>query len=72
MNPSIPFHSLVEYVDVLTADDQSLFELIPKRQIGKRRLEIAENAAETLEAVRAGVAKRGSFEDLKADLLSDD
>jgi hypothetical protein len=47
MHPSIPFHDLVAYVAALTADDQALlFELIQKRRIEKRRLEIAQNAAQ--------------------------
>jgi hypothetical protein len=71
-NPVL-FHELVEYVDELSTDDQEmLFELIRKRRIEKRRAEIAENAAQTLAAVRAGTAKSGSVEDLKADLLRED
>lgn len=73
MHPAMPFHDLVEYVDALPADDQALlFELIQKRQIEKRRLEIAQNAAETLNAVRAGTAKRGSVAALLADVLNSD
>jgi len=73
MNTVIPFHELVEYVDTLPADDQRLlFELIQKRQIEKRRLEIAQSAAQLQADFKAGIAKRGSFEDLKADLLRDD
>lgn len=59
MNPSIPFYDLLEDVDALPNDDQTLlFELIQERRIEKRRLEIAQNAVETLEAVRAETAKR--------------
>jgi len=73
MAHSILFHELVEYVDELSTDDQEmLFDLIRKRRIEKRRVEIAENAAQTLAAVRAGTAKSGSVEDLKADLLRED
>lgn len=73
MHPSIPFHDLVEYVDALPADDQALlFELIQKRRIEKRRLEIAQNAAQLQADLKAGVAKGGSFDDLKADLLRED
>lgn len=73
MNTSVPFHDLVEYVDALPVDDQELlFELIQKRRIEKRRLEIAQNAAETLIAVRTGSVKRGSVADLLADVLSSD
>ena len=73
MHPSMPFHDLVKYVDALPADDQELlFALIQKRRIEKRRLEIAQNAAETLKAVRAGTAKRSSVADLLADVLNRD
>ena len=73
MTHSVLFHELVEYVDELSTDDQEmLFDLIRKRRIEKRRVEIAENAAQTLAAVRAGTAKSGSVEDLKADLLRED
>ncbi|MCY7391566.1 MAG: hypothetical protein LH647_08760 [Leptolyngbyaceae cyanobacterium CAN_BIN12] len=73
MAHSILFHELVEYVDELSTDDQEmLFDLIRKRRIEKRRVEIAENAAQALAAVRAGTAKSGSVEDLKADLLRED
>jgi hypothetical protein len=73
MNTSVPFHDLVEYVDALPVDDQELlFELIQKRRIEKRRLEIAQSADQLQADFKAGIAKCGSFEDLKADLLRDD
>ncbi len=73
MTHSVLFHELVEYVDELSTDDQEmLFDLIRKRRIEKRRAEIAENAAQTLAAVRAGTTKSGSVEDLKADLSWED
>jgi hypothetical protein len=72
MNTSVPFHDLVEYVDALSVDDQELlFELIQKRRIEKRRLEIAQNAVETLEAVRSGTAKQGSVANLLDNELED-
>jgi len=73
MTHSVLFHELVEYVDELSTDDQEmLFDLIRKRRIEKRRSEIAENAAQTLAAVRAGTAKSGSVKDLMLDVLNDD
>jgi hypothetical protein len=73
MADSILFHEIVEYVDELSIDDQEmLFDLIRKRRIEKRRAEIAENAAQLRADFKAGIAKRGSFEDLKADLLRED
>ena len=49
-----------------------MFELIRKRRIEKRRAEIAANAKEVFKAVEMGTAKRGSVEDLIADLLAKD
>jgi len=73
MTHSVLFHELVEYVDELSTDDQEmLFDLIRKRRIEKRRAEIAENAAQTLAAVRAGTAKSGSVKDLMLNVLNDD
>jgi hypothetical protein len=49
-----------------------LINLIQKRRIEKRRMKIAKNATETLTALRAGTAKRGTLADFKADLLTED
>ncbi|MBW4689171.1 MAG: hypothetical protein KME40_29785 [Komarekiella atlantica HA4396-MV6] len=71
MNKAIPFQTVVEYVEALSTEDQDLLlELIQKRRVEKRRQEIANNAAQTLEAIKTGKAKRGSVADLRADLLS--
>lgn len=48
------------------------FELIQKRRIEKQRREIAENANETLIALKTGAAKRENIADLKADLLDNE
>lgn len=63
------FQTVIEYVEELSEEEQNLlFELIQKRRIEKRRTEIANNATETLVALKAGTAKRGTIADLKADL----
>ncbi|MCC3433275.1 MAG: hypothetical protein JGK08_25850, partial [Microcoleus sp. PH2017_04_SCI_O_A] len=53
-------------------DQDQLFELIRKRRIENRRDEILANAQEVMEAFKNGTAKRGSVDDLIADLLGDD
>lgn len=73
MNKPVSFQTVIEYVEELSEEEQNLLiELIQKRRIEKRRMEIAKNATETLTALRTGTAKRGSFTDLKADLLAED
>jgi hypothetical protein len=73
MSNAIALQTVIEYVEALSLEDQDLLiELIHKRRIEKRRAEIAENAAQTLAALKAGTAKRGTLADLKADLLSEE
>jgi hypothetical protein len=67
------FQTVIEYVEELSEEEQNLlFELIQNRRIEKRRIEIAENATETLTALKTGKAKCGTIADLKADLLNED
>ncbi len=71
MSTLVSFQTVVEYVEALSTEEQDLLlELIQKRRVEKRRQEIANNAVQTLEAIKAGKAKRGSIADLRADLLS--
>jgi len=66
MSKSVSLEKAIEYVEALSSEDQDLlFELIQKR---RRRREIANNAAQTLAAMQAGTAKRGTLDRLKADL----
>jgi hypothetical protein len=68
----ISFQEIIDSVENLSFDDQDyLFDLIKKRRIEKRRLEIAANAKATLESLKQGTAKKGSVDDLIADLLDD-
>jgi hypothetical protein len=72
MSNVVAFQTVIEYVEALPLEEQELLvELVSKRRLEKRRAEIAENATRTLAAIDAGTAKRGSFADLKADLLKD-
>jgi hypothetical protein len=67
------FQEIVDSIEGLSIEDQEeLFELIRKRRVEARRAEIAANAQEVFKAVETGTAKRGSFEDLKAYLLTDE
>jgi hypothetical protein len=69
----ITFQEIVDSIEGLSMEDQEeLFELIRKRRVEARRAEIAANAQEVFKAVEMGTAKRGSFEDLKAYLLTDE
>jgi hypothetical protein len=69
----VSFQEIIDSIEVLSLEEQSyLFELIQKRRIEKRRSEIANNAQVTLTALENGTAKRGTIEDLRADLLGDD
>ena len=67
------FQEIIDQVESLSIEDQDqLFELIRKRRIENRRDEILANAQEVMEAFKNGTAKRGSVDDLIADLLGDD
>jgi hypothetical protein len=67
------FQEIVDSIESLSMEDQEqLFELIRKRRVEARRAEIVANAQEVFKAVEMGTAKRGSFEDLKAYLLTDE
>lgn len=66
------FQDIIESIEHLSAEDQDdLFELIRKRRIEKRRMEIASHAREVLASFHAGEARVGSVDDLIDDLLSD-
>ena len=67
------FQEIIDSIEVLPTEDQDqLFELIHKRRIEARRVEIAANAQEVFQAVEMGTAKRITFEELKSYLLEDD
>ncbi len=73
MNQVTPLQQALEYIESLSLEEQDLLlELIHKRRIEKRRGEIAKNAAQTLAAVEAGTAKRGTIVDLRFDLLEEE
>ena len=64
------FQEIIDSIERLSLEDQDyLFELIRKRRIENRRDEILANAHEVLQSFQNGTAKRGSVDDLIADLL---
>ncbi len=66
------FQEIIDSIESLSLEDQDyLFELIRKRRIENRRAEILANAHEVMQAFQDGTAKRGSVDDLIADLLGD-
>ena len=67
------FQEIIDSIEGLPIEDQDyLFELIRKRRIENRRAEILVNAQEVQQSFKNGTAKRGSVDDLIADLLGDD
>lgn len=73
MSEYVSFQTVIEYVEALSTEEQDLLvELLHKRRIEQRRQEIAQNAAQTLAALKAGKAKRGTRADLRADLMSEE
>ncbi|MDB9465486.1 hypothetical protein PN480_02195 [Dolichospermum circinale CS-1225] len=55
-----------------TQDREYLFEFLQKQRINQKRTEILTNAEELKQAFKNGTAKRGTVDDLIADLLGDD
>jgi hypothetical protein len=69
----IVFQEIIDSIEVLSIEDQDyLFELILKRRIENRRREILANSEEVMQSFKDRTAKRGSVDDLIADLLGDD
>jgi hypothetical protein len=67
------FQQIIDSIEGLSIEDQDyLFELIRKRRIENRRREILANSEEVMKSFKDGTAKRGSIDDLIADLLRDD
>ena len=59
----------LDVVEKLSPEDQeTLVELIWRRLVERRRAEIAQNAADTLQAVREGQARYGAVENLISGL----
>ena len=68
-----PFQEAIEMVESLPLEVQEeLIDLIHRRLVERRRVEIARHAQETLQAVKEGQAQYGGFEDLRQDLVEDE
>ena len=64
------FQDLIDSLESLSVEDQDyLFDLIRKRRVEKRRLEIKKNDEKTLQALKTETATKGTAEDIKAYLL---
>jgi hypothetical protein len=69
MSKPVSLQTVIEYVEALSTEDQDLLlELIYKRRVEERRQEIVSNAAQTLEAMKTGTAKRGTLANLRTDV----
>lgn len=67
---AITFQEILESIESLSVEDQDyLFDLIKKRRIEERRLEIAQNRDAILKDFKEGKAKIGTVDDLIADLF---
>lgn len=66
---TLSFQDLIEAVEAMPLEDQSIFiELINKRIIEKRRAELVAEVQDARRAFESGDVKRGSFKDLMKDM----
>ncbi|NET01223.1 MAG: hypothetical protein F6K61_11750 [Sphaerospermopsis sp. SIO1G1] len=64
---------IIHCIEKLPIEEKDyLFEFLRQQQIENRKMEILANAQEVKEAFKNGTAKRGSVDDLIADLLGED
>ena len=67
------FQEIIESIENLPLEDQDyLFDLIKKRRMEKRRLEIANNAKAIVKDFQEGRVKKRTAEEIKAYLLEDE
>ena len=72
MSVTSSLQQAIDTVEALPLEEQELLlALLERHIIERRRAEIANNAAATLQAVRNGTARSGSIADLKRDLLAE-
>jgi len=66
---SSSFEQAIETVEALPLDEQQmLIDIIHHRLVEQRRIEIAQNAADTLRAIRERRVSFGDLDDLQKDL----
>lgn len=64
---------IISSINRLPADEQEhLFEFLRQQRLESQQAEILDNAQEVRQAFKNGTAKRGSIDDLLADLLEGD
>ncbi len=64
---------IIHSIESLPIEEREyLFEFLYQQRIENRRMEILANAQEVMQGFKDGTAKRGSVDDLIADLLGDD
>jgi len=69
----ITLQEIINSIENLPTEDREyLFEFLQKQRIDQKRTEILTNAEELKQAFQSGTAKRGTVDDLIADLLGDD
>ncbi len=69
MQTTSQFETILESVERLSDDDQSvLVDLVQQRLAEKRRREIAKNIAESREDYRVGNVQRGSVDDFLVEM----
>ena len=63
------FHQVIEAVETLSPDDQTLLiEIVRQRLIEQRRTELAADIAEARNAYQRGEVRRGTVAELMAEL----
>ncbi len=69
MENTLTFNEILEEIEALPEEDQvTLIDLLQRRQVERRRSEIAANIAEANQSYRSGQVFRGSVEDVIAEL----
>ena len=69
MENTLTFNEILEEIEALPEEDQvTLIDLLQRRQVERRRSEIAANIAEANQAYQSGQVFRGSVEDVIAEL----
>jgi hypothetical protein len=69
----ITLQEIINSIESLPTEDREyLFEFLQKQRIEKKKTEILTNAEELKQAFNNGTPKRGSVDDLIADLLGND
>ena len=67
-----PLQQALDVIERLPVSDQEVvIEIVRRRLIERRRTDIAQHAAETIQAFREGRARVGTVDDLRRDLLDE-